>query len=84
LKRGNPLAVTPFASKTLVEHLLRGAVGIAALVFAIRVGFVHPLLALGLGIAMVVAFRGCPICWTTGLIETLHNHRKPRQDPPSA
>ncbi len=62
-----------FASNTLIEHLLRGAAGATALILAIHVSGSHPILALGLGVCMLVAFRGCPVCWTTGLIETVRN-----------
>ncbi len=67
------MSTMTFASKTLIEHLLRGAFGVTALALAIHVSSLHPILALGLGVCMLVAFRGCPVCWTTGLIETLRN-----------
>ena len=59
-----------FASKTVTEHLVRGAVGISALVFtpvlALRWWPAWFLLPLGL-----VALRGCPLCWTLGLAQTV-------------
>ena len=61
---------TPFASNTLFEHLLRGALGIAALVWAIQIAHTQPLASLGLGVVTLIALRGCPTCWTIGLIET--------------
>ena len=66
-----------FASKTLIEHGLRGVVGIAAISAAIILGresggaAVAGSLALA-GVALV-AFRGCPVCWTIGMIETARN-----------
>jgi hypothetical protein len=61
----------PFASASLAAHLARGALGFgliaAALLFTPRVGAAALLLApVGL-----VALRGCPTCWTVGLIQTI-------------
>jgi hypothetical protein len=61
---------TPFASNTLTEHLLRGVVGGGALIWAINIAQAHPLASLGLGVLTLVALRGCPTCWTIGLVET--------------
>lgn len=60
-----------FASRTLIEHLLRGAVGIGALWCAVTIAAIHPWGSLALGALVLLAFRGCPVCWTVGLIETL-------------
>ena len=60
-----------FASKTLSEHMLRGALGIGALWLAIAIGASHPWSSLALGGLVLLAFRGCPICWTIGLFETV-------------
>jgi hypothetical protein len=64
-----------FASKSLAEHALRGVIGIGAISGAIALGgTVSPWwtlpAALGLGAVALLAFRGCPICWTIGLFET--------------
>lgn len=59
-----------FASNTLVEHVLRGVVGIGALWLAIASAATHPWGSLALGAVVLIAFRGCPICWTIGLLET--------------
>ena len=59
-----------FASETFLEHIARGAVGIGALWFAIAIAAIHPWFSLALGVVMLLAFRGCPICWTIGLFET--------------
>ena len=61
-----------FASNSLMEHLVRGAIGIGALIYAIQVAHSTPWLSLGLGLLMLAAFRGCPICWSIGLIETIY------------
>lgn len=59
-----------FASSTLVEHLLRGVVGIGAIWLAV-VFSASIWLSLGLGVLALLAFRGCPMCWTFGLFQTI-------------
>ena len=61
-----------FASKTLSEHVLRGAIGIGALWYAVTIAETYPSLALG--VLVLLAFRGCPICWTIGLFETARQY----------
>ena len=63
-----------FASKTLIEHVLRGAVGIGALCYAVAIAEIHTFASLALGALVLVAFRGCPVCWTIGLFETAKQH----------
>jgi hypothetical protein len=69
-----------FASKTLSEHLLRGAAGIGALWCAIAIAASHPWGSLALGGLVLLAFRGCPICWSIGLFETAGEASKRRRD----
>ena len=60
-----------FASKSLVEHLLRGLVGLAALFAASSlIASSHPWLGLLLLPVAILALRGCPTCWLLGLVET--------------
>jgi len=59
-----------FASNTLLEHGLRGFVGIGALWYAVTIAAIHPLGSLALGVLALFAFRGCPVCWAVGLVET--------------
>jgi hypothetical protein len=61
-----------FASSSLSEHLLRGIIGIALLWVAIEIAAEQPWASLGLGVLMIIAFKGCPVCWTIGLFETLY------------
>lgn len=61
-----------FASKSLWEHLARGAAGVGALVAAVALGPTWPWLSLALLPLALVALRGCPMCWTVGLVQTLH------------
>ena len=58
-----------FASKTLVEHVLRGAVGIGSFAVSAAVAESHPLVALCLIFVALLALRGCPMCWTLGLAQ---------------
>lgn len=59
-----------FASNTLLEHGLRGLVGIGTLWYAVTIAATYPLGSLALGVLALLAFRGCPICWAIGLVET--------------
>ncbi|SFD34277.1 hypothetical protein [Pseudoalteromonas denitrificans] len=61
-----------FASNSLIEHVLRGGLGICLLWFAIDLAYTDPFISLGLGIVTLFLFRGCPICWTIGLFETVY------------
>ena len=60
-----------FASASLTAHLIRGGVAAAALAAAYAAQASSPLGSLALGIVALVALRGCPVCWTVGLVETL-------------
>jgi hypothetical protein len=60
-----------FASKNLFEHLLRGAAGIGGLVGSATLMPSHPVVALALFPLALVALRGCPMCWTVGLVQTV-------------
>jgi hypothetical protein len=59
-----------FASESLFWHLLRGGVAAVLLRWAIE-HQAQPTLSLLAAAGALVAFRGCPICWTVGLIETI-------------
>ncbi|MVO90360.1 hypothetical protein GPA10_37840 [Streptomyces sp. p1417] len=64
-----------FASASLPRHLVRGALGFGALAGSILlVPAVGPagLLLAPLGL---LALRGCPMCWTIGLLQTISNGR---------
>jgi len=60
-----------FASKTISGHLARGAVGLGTMGFALSGAAAHPWLPLAALPIVLVAFRGCPTCWTVGLMQTL-------------
>lgn len=59
-----------FASESVIGHLIRGAIGIALLAWAVR----HQTqtgLSLLAAMGALLAFRGCPVCWTIGLFESV-------------
>jgi hypothetical protein len=60
-----------FASRSIAAHLGRGLAGIAAITAAFVMADSHPLGSLVTLAAALLAFRGCPTCWTLGLIETV-------------
>lgn len=60
-----------FASRSLALHLLRGAAGAGSLVGAVTLAARAPGLTALLMVAGLVLLRGCPLCWTLGLLQTL-------------
>ena len=65
-----------FGSAFLGAHLMRGAVAAALFAWAIVHQTADPWLSVGAGVAALVALRGCPMCWTVGLVETLAQGRR--------
>ncbi|GEP39086.1 hypothetical protein NPS01_27490 [Nocardioides psychrotolerans] len=63
-------ADTTFASRSVREHLLRGALGLPLLVAAFALIPLTGPLALLLAGPAVVLLRGCPTCWALGLVQT--------------
>ncbi|MFE9845292.1 hypothetical protein [Streptomyces goshikiensis] len=64
-----------FSSSSLPRHLVRGAVGFGGLIASIAlVPSLGPVALLLLPIG-VLALRGCPMCWTIGLLQTLSRGR---------
>ena len=59
-----------FASESLLGHLLRGSVATGLLGWAIQ-HQAQPALSLLAAAGALIAFRGCPLCWTVGLVEAL-------------
>ena len=68
----------PLASRSMPEHLVRGVVGFGTFIMAgalaamVGVWWSVPL-AIGLVAIALIAFRGCPLCWSFGLFATLKN-----------
>jgi hypothetical protein len=64
-----------FTSPSLLRHLTRGVVGFGGLIGSVAfLPLAGPagLLLLPVGLP---ALRGCPMCWTIGLIQTLSRDR---------
>lgn len=60
-----------FASESVTEHLLRGVVGLMCFAAAMFYGPAHPLFAVLAVPVGLISLRGCPTCWTVGLVQTL-------------
>jgi hypothetical protein len=65
-----------FASKSLAVHLTRGALGISLFAYGASLAESKPLIALIFILGSLIPLRGCPVCWTVGLIETLQKQQK--------
>jgi hypothetical protein len=66
---------SPLASGSVREHLARGAAGLVAAVLAIVLVAVVGPISLALLPVTALAWRGCPTCWTVGLLGTLADSR---------
>ncbi|MEL3949960.1 MULTISPECIES: hypothetical protein [Streptomyces] len=64
-----------FASSSLPRHLARGALGFGALAASVLLVPVVGMAALLLAPLGLFALRGCPMCWTIGLLQTVSNGR---------
>jgi hypothetical protein len=60
-----------FATQTLSGHLIRGVAAFALLYVAVGQQHAHPGWSVLAGLLALVAMRGCPACWTIGLVETI-------------
>lgn len=69
---------SPLASGSVGEHLLRGALGLISAVLAILLLGVLGPVSLALLPVSALAWRGCPTCWTVGLLGTLADDRARR------
>lgn len=65
-----------FASKNIYEHILRGIIGIGAFYIASTQQHLIGAAVLPLILIALLAFRGCPMCWVTGLFQTIINRDK--------
>lgn len=59
-----------FGNRTITLHLVRGAIGFGALALAVTAQ-ISPWWSVGLIPIALIALKGCPICWTMGLVETV-------------
>jgi hypothetical protein len=60
-----------FGNRSVVVHLLRGAIGFGAVWSSLATMHESPVLSFALVGVAFVALRGCPVCWTIGFFETL-------------
>jgi len=58
-------------NRTIGLHLLKGLLGAAALFIFLSTINETPLIALPFLAAGLYLWKGCPMCWTLGLIETI-------------
>jgi hypothetical protein len=67
-----------FGNRSITVHLLRGVLGFASLYAAASCVSTRPWLMVILIPLALFLLKGCPMCWTLGLIETLamavHRH----------
>ncbi len=63
--------------------MIRGATAAALLTWAWLNQSAHLAFAVGALVVAVVAMRGCPMCWTMGLLETIGERFRvrPRSEP---
>ncbi|MEU9700772.1 hypothetical protein [Streptomyces sp. NPDC047981] len=64
-----------FASSSLLRHLVRGVIGFGGLIGALALLPVTGPISLLLLPVGVLALRGCPMCWTIGLLQTVSRGR---------
>jgi hypothetical protein len=64
-----------FASPTIFGHLMRGVIAAALIAWALHAS--DPAFAVIAIVLAIVAMRGCPMCWTLGLVETIGNRLRP-------
>jgi hypothetical protein len=60
-----------FGNRSVIVHLLRGAVGYGAVCLSIATMHESSILSFALVGVALVALGGCPVCWTVGLFETI-------------
>jgi hypothetical protein len=68
-----------FKSRSVVEHVIRGVLGFGLLSMGLLYSPVLGWWTLAALAGALVCFRGCPMCWTAGLVETIIQ-RKAQQD----
>jgi hypothetical protein len=73
-----------FTSASLAAHLFRGGAAAGLIAVALAFQASYPWASLAAGIGALVAIRGCPVCWTLGLFETVLRKARPQDSRPSA
>jgi hypothetical protein len=67
-----------FASRTIAAHVMRGVIAAPLIVWALAHQMSDPAFAIAAGVLAVIAMRGCPLCWTLGLFETISERMRIR------
>jgi hypothetical protein len=60
-----------FGSKSVAVHVVRGVIAAMLIAWAVQHQTSNPVVAILTLVGAVVAMRGCPLCWTVGLCETV-------------
>ena len=60
-----------FASRSIAAHVVRGVIAAVLITWAVLDQSSNPAFAAAASVAAVVAMKGCPLCWTLGLVETI-------------
>ncbi|MFJ8232513.1 hypothetical protein ACIQ9E_21510 [Streptomyces sp. NPDC094448] len=68
-----------FASASLPRHLVRGVLGFGSLAASVLLLPVTGPAALLLAPVGLLVLRGCPMCWTVGLMQTVSRGRLRRE-----
>ena len=68
-----------FASRTIPGHLTRGVIAATLVAWAWGHQSSDPGFAALAGITALGAMRGCPLCWTMGLLETIGESMRVRR-----
>ena len=72
------------ACSIVTRHVFRGLAGLAAAIGAC-LSFDHPLYTLALLVVAGIAWRGCPACWTWGMVQAIKKQKSlktPTQETP--
>jgi hypothetical protein len=67
-----------FASKSVAAHLIRGVIAGALIGWAFLHQSTDSVFAVAAGVLAVIVMRGCPLCWTLGLVETIGQRMRTR------
>jgi hypothetical protein len=67
-----------FSSMTIAAHLMRGVIAAVLIAWALLLQSSDPGFAVAAGVLAVIAMRGCPLCWTLGLVETISQRMRIR------
>jgi hypothetical protein len=64
------MASSPLASRSVSRHVVRGGLGLLAVLAAVLGAALGVPAALVLLVPAALAWRGCPTCWAIGLAQT--------------